>query len=246
MDPARRSLVNRLGPVAEREPGGGRRQRQLARRANAGPGLDQRLQRVVIDRQRRNLRAVVILQVIPRPAGSEGRAVEVAVVAHQVAGDAFHARVGEGAYQRFERLVNVAAVQARIDGRVAAAIDDQIAFERAPRVGSGFGVKGGLDAVIGAEPVERQRHGVELGVGGRAEQLLRILLEYRLAGIQGDDLHAPHGGSVLRLPDVVRQPLPQFDQRGGGLLLLGQGAGRKQGGKTQAKDPAIGFHKSAK
>src|ERR1035441_4837480 len=88
MDLARRALLHCLSPVAERKPGGDGEQRQLARRAHARPGLERGLQGVVIDRERRNLRAVVILQVIPHPAGPERRAAEIAFIAYQVAGDA--------------------------------------------------------------------------------------------------------------------------------------------------------------
>src|ERR1035438_8126290 len=100
---ARGSLFHRLRPVAECEPGGGGDEPQLARRAHARPGLDRSLQRVVIDGEGRNLRAVVILQVIPHPAGAKWRATEIALISHEVASDAFHPRVGEGEYQGFER-----------------------------------------------------------------------------------------------------------------------------------------------
>src|ERR1035441_4906056 len=124
MNLARRALLHCLSPVAEREPGSGGEQPQLARRAHPRPGLDRGLQGVVIDGECRDLRAIVILQVIPRPAGAKGRAMEIALIAHEVSGDALYPGVGQSANQRLERLVNIASVQAGIYGWVTAAIDN--------------------------------------------------------------------------------------------------------------------------
>ena len=123
----------------------------------------------------------------------------IAVVADDVAGDALDASIGQRRDEGFEGLEDVVAVKPRVDGGVTAAIDDQIALEHAGFAGALSGIQGSSDAIFRAEPVESQRHGVELGIGGRAEQLLRVVLEEGFAGIERDDFYAPHCGGKTRL-----------------------------------------------
>ena len=125
-----------------------------------------------------------ILQVLPSPARPEWWAAKVTLIANQIAGDALDARVGERGNKRLKPVVDIAAMQPRVDGWVAPAIHNQIAVHRACVVRFGRCVKRGPDPVIRTEAIQRQGNRVEFGVGGGAEQLLRIVLEQSFARIE--------------------------------------------------------------
>ena len=78
---------------------------------------------------------------------------EVAVVTHQIAGDAPDARIRECSDKRDQRMVNISAMKTRADARVAPAIDDQIALNRAGVIRFCLCIKRRPDTVISAEPV---------------------------------------------------------------------------------------------
>src|SRR5437870_2116861 len=124
-------------------------------------------------------------------AGREWRAAEVALVADEVALEAAHAGAGdvrrEFAYGAV--VVRVAfGVEARRVGGVAAAVDDEVAADRARRVGARGRVDRGDEAVVCAESVEGGGHRVELHVRRGLHPLLGVLLEENAPRVERGDL----------------------------------------------------------
>ena len=197
--------------------------RERHRLAQHGGGLEGEVHDVVLVRERGDLGPVVIVQVIPSPRAAEGRAVEKTFVADEVARDASHSRSGEGVDQRLQRLRVVAAVEARGHREVAATEDRQVACQRAVRVRFRGGVARGADAELWAEAVERERAGVELGVGGGLEQLAGVVLEESFTCVQRDNFDAELCRCQSRMLDAHGEIRAQ---RGEG----GDGVGGKLGG----------------
>src|SRR5207244_2198550 len=114
---------------------------------------------------------------------TERRAMEKTVVADEVASDSLDAEVRQSRNERFERPINVIAMESRVDGRIPAPVDDQVAFEHAVVIGRVLGVEGSFDAVIGTQPIECERNGVQFGIGSGAEKLLWIVPKNSLSRI---------------------------------------------------------------
>src|SRR6185503_19816237 len=100
-------------------------------------------------------------------------------------------------------------------GRVSAAIDHEIALERPIAGRRRLCPKRRFDAKVWPKPIEGERGGVELGVGGRLEQLARVVLEELVAGVERHDLHAPRRGGELRLREVIAEMLRKCCGLGG-------------------------------
>ena len=108
---------------------------------------------------------------------------EKAVVTDEVAIDSLDAGVRYGGDERFERPINVIAMEPRVDGGITAPVDNQVAFQRTVVIRPVLGVEGSFDAVIGAEPIECEGNGVQFGIGGGTEKFLRIVVENSLSRI---------------------------------------------------------------
>ena len=91
------------------------------------------------------------------------------------------------------------AVVAAVDGRIAAAADDQVAFEDAV-LDLGVGFERRLEAIVPAERFRRGRQRDDLHVRRRHHQLPRVQRVEHPAGVERLDLDAPepllHDGRV--------------------------------------------------
>src|SRR5262249_38542566 len=125
--------------------------------------------------------------------------------------------------------------------RVAAAADDEVAGERAGGVGFRGAEQRRNDAVVAAEPVERERPGVEFAVRRGAQQPVGVVLEQHPTGVERRDLHAPERRAEARRRDVFFELHAQLlDGRGGrrqrGRGCVSRAAQRQRRGEAGGED----------
>ena len=96
----------------------------------------------------------------------------------------------------------------------------QIAPQRAVAANFPECINRRFKTVIAAQLIQTERGGVELGVGSRGHQTVRMLRENRLAGIQRDDLHAPERPGKARLGQLGGDLRLQLRQRVRGAEVL--------------------------
>src|SRR5205085_1980462 len=130
------------------------------------------------------------------------------------------------------------------DRGVSPAIKHQIPGKHPGLVRLRLAIHRGSYPVIRAEPVERERHRVKLRVGSRAEKFLRIVLEKSFAGIERNDLDAPHGACKPRLSHLRVELLLKFSQCLRWLSLLGARCQnqKKSRAEFEPKNSSISFH----
>src|SRR6266702_6021922 len=180
------------------------------------------LKGIVIDGQRGNSRAVVVFHVVPGPTRAEGWTAKKTFVSNKIAADSLDSGLGYGNNERFERLKDVIAIQARIDGWITASINNEIAFENPAMIRLALRIERSLDGIGGAEPIQGERNGVQFRIGRRAKKLLRIVFKKGLARIQRNNFNAPESRREARLGNVGREPLLQFRYCLRRLLILSE------------------------
>ena len=99
------------------------------RRADLFARPHRQVDRVVVYGERADWRAVRPLQILPFPAAAEPVAVEITFVADQVAFDALHAGRDDSIGESVDAFEVISVVESRGDRRIAATVDDQIAFD---------------------------------------------------------------------------------------------------------------------
>ena len=97
--------------------------RDQSRLAHGGSGLDEKIERVVVYGERRDLRAVVPRQIFPLPTRAIFRSDKVTLVADKIAFDAFHAGANDARGEIVDPFEIVAVVEAGGERRIAAPVD---------------------------------------------------------------------------------------------------------------------------
>ncbi len=168
---------------------------------------------VVVERDRRNLRAVILVEIFGRPAGAIRRAAKKRGVRHDVAGNPPHPGALQHRDERGEDRRKLAAAPPRIPARVAPAAHDHVAREVARRIDRRRGEDRGADARVAAQRIERERAGVELGIRGRAQPQVGPVFVKRAPGVERHHLDAPERTLESRLRDVPLDQRTQFRER---------------------------------
>src|SRR5439155_6683666 len=151
------TLVRSPGAVDKREKSGLGLCENEARRSEVRAWFENEVHDVILLRQCRDLRAAVILEVVPGPARTEGRSAKVTVIADEIAFDLSDGGTGERSDQRFKRFAVIAAVKAGREGRIAAPVNDQVSVRHAVGIRFGDGIERRFDAIARAKAVQRQR-----------------------------------------------------------------------------------------
>ena len=128
------------------------------RRADFLARLHSQIDRIVVNGQSTYLRAVRPLQIFPFPTAAQRRAIEITFVADQIAFDALHSGGHDAIGEIVDAFEVVAVIEARGNRRIAATVDNQIAFDRA-FIRLFFRVNGSDEVIVRREPIERRRDG---------------------------------------------------------------------------------------
>ena len=86
-----------------------------------------------------------------------------------------------------------------------------------PGVRPGGGVAGSADAELRTEAVERERAGVELGVGGGLEELVRVVFEEGFPSVERADFHPELRSGEARMLDAHSEVGAQRREGGDGV-----------------------------
>ena len=188
------------GEILERGFKGDRRQIARPRRGPNREGDD-----VVVDRERAHGSAVLLGHVVHGPTRRIGRPGIQLIVADDIAVDAHdpgrHRLIREF-LDRLQRIglgcgsVFLVRIRAAGQRRIAAADQNQIAGRRAHQARG--------HAVLGTEPLQRERRREQLHVRRGQEESIRVPRIQRVAGLEIDDLDADRGsGGGTRLHQGV-------------------------------------------
>ena len=145
------------------------------------------------------------MQIFPFPTTAVAVAVEVTLVADEIAFHSFHSgshdSIGEIVYA-FEVIT---VIEACCNRRIAAAIDDQVAFDLSI-FGFLFCIDGGDEMIVWRQPVHRCRDGVKFHVRRRAHEFVRILLVNHAPGVERNNLDREKAWLKRRLMDDLLDP----------------------------------------
>ncbi len=177
------------GPdVVDQPQASARRQLERGIVARSGGRSDRQRRDVLVEFQRARRRGVAVLEVVPRPALSQSPTVERAGVSNDVPLDAADA----GRFERRRPFVeeDSGAILSRVDRRVAAAADDEVALQRAALDRRG-GLESCLEPVVPPQDFRRGRERHDLHVRRRHQERAGIQGVESLPGVERPDRDSP-------------------------------------------------------
>src|SRR5581483_5723897 len=145
------------------------------------------------------------------PTTAQRGAVEITLVADEVAFDALHARGHDAICEVVDAFEVIATVEARGKRRITATIDDEIAFDFAV-VRFFFRVHRSNEMKVGRQSIERSRDRIELHVRSRPHKLVRVLFEDHLPRVERNNLYRKETGFERRLFHDLFDPTSEIGE----------------------------------